>query len=141
MTWSPPYPRFLCSHASPSADTTSLRQSSTVVFTIENNPHVSGPTQFKLTLFKGQLYYLSSYMKTLKIKSLKRKQEKNVNIHYSVPGAGGRVITLVNILSRYFLQCLHMSAYKKVDVCMYVCVCVCMCIIRLFQHYTINIFP
>ena len=43
---------------SASSDSANLGSCSTVIFTIEKNPCVSGPVQFKPVLFKGQLYFL-----------------------------------------------------------------------------------
>ena len=45
----------LCICGSASMDSTNLRSCSSVVFTTEKNPHISGPTQFKSVLVKGQL--------------------------------------------------------------------------------------
>lgn len=39
-----------------STDLTNYGLCGTVIFTIEIDPHINGPTQFKLTLFKDQLY-------------------------------------------------------------------------------------
>ena len=47
--------QFICVCGSRSSDSTNLISYSTVVFTIEKNPCISGPTLFKPTLFNGQL--------------------------------------------------------------------------------------
>lgn len=52
----PPYVKFLCIYGSASEDSTNSRSCNTVLFTIEETLHVSGGTQFKPVLFKGQLY-------------------------------------------------------------------------------------
>ena len=39
-----------------------LQWCSIVVFTIEKNPHISGPMQFKSMLFKGQLYCMTPFI-------------------------------------------------------------------------------
>ena len=44
------------------SESTNHRSHSTVVITIEKSPHVSGPTQFKLTSFKVQLYMINSHL-------------------------------------------------------------------------------
>ena len=36
----------------------------TVVFTLEKNPHISAPTQFKPLFFKGQMYFINSSVGT-----------------------------------------------------------------------------
>ena len=51
-----PHPRCLRICSSTSTDSTSPVSRGMVVFTTEKNPHVSGPTQFKLMLLKGQMY-------------------------------------------------------------------------------------
>ena len=46
----------LCIHGSTSTDSTNRGFCNTVIFTIERNPLMSGPSQFKPVLFKGQPY-------------------------------------------------------------------------------------
>ena len=53
---------FLHVHGFVPSESTNHRSCSTVVITIEKNPHVSGPTQFKLMSFKGQLYMINSHL-------------------------------------------------------------------------------
>ena len=50
------YTRYQRTCSSAFADSTNCRQSSIVVFTIEKNPCISGPVQFKPMLFRGQLF-------------------------------------------------------------------------------------
>ena len=50
------YRRFLCIHSFTSLYWTNLGLCSTIVFTIEKNPNISGLAQFKPMLFKSQLY-------------------------------------------------------------------------------------
>lgn len=52
----PPYSQFLSIHSPASMELTNLGQCSTVVFTMEKNSPISGPTLFKLMLLDGQLY-------------------------------------------------------------------------------------
>ena len=51
----PPYLRFSI-YSSTSLGSTNWKSRSTTVFTTGKNPHLSGPTQFKPVLFKGQTY-------------------------------------------------------------------------------------
>ena len=53
---------FLHVHGFVPSESTNHRSCSTVVITIEKNPHVSGPTQFKLMSFNGQLYMINSHL-------------------------------------------------------------------------------
>lgn len=46
----------ICIHSSTSVDSTNHGSCSSVLFPVEKYSHVSGPTQFKPMLFKGQLY-------------------------------------------------------------------------------------
>ena len=50
------YMRFLLTHSSTFTGSTNQESCNSVVFTIFKNLHISGPTQFNLILFKGQLY-------------------------------------------------------------------------------------
>ena len=53
VTYSQPFVSIHSSSAS--TDSANHGSRSTVVFTIEKNPHISGPVQSKPVLFKGQL--------------------------------------------------------------------------------------
>ena len=43
-------------------ESTSHRSGSALMLTIEKNPHVTGPTEFKPVLFKGQLRLVNSHL-------------------------------------------------------------------------------
>ena len=67
--------QLLLIYDSASADSTNCGSCRTVVFAIEKNLHISGPTQFKPVLFKGQLQ--SVKLNTMQLLERLRKLSRN----------------------------------------------------------------